>query len=165
MSVVGTVTINTRVSAGHMIIKAGGEPIVVDLPADLDAADEILARNGFGRVGPWRFDFDLLAADLREIHNDVMGIRPFDMWGMPGSGSHEEWTFVRASAVEAGDLITDSEFSDVALVGDTGVMPDKHVEGRYCVLIAQVGTGGSPAEAYCGYFGMDQLVRVARRKR
>lgn len=86
-------------------------------PANLREADMVLADYGFARVQEWDLDTNGgLEARVRMVDNMFNGVRAARFDRKIGT-THEAFDYASASTVNPGDLVTDSEFSEVYLVG------------------------------------------------
>lgn len=126
-----------------------------DRPASFAAADRELARHSLIRTTPWELaDRGGLTAQARVMDNVFNGVRAVDLWDKVGT-THSEFKLAPATTVENGDLITDSEKSEVYLVAGSSA------EGMG-YKIHQVADGKEWADRFTGYF--PGLVWVARQR-
>lgn len=123
-------------------------------PADFRTADVELAAAGLGRTSAWELDGDNISAPVATVDNEFNGTRAAKLWAAVGT-THEEFELALASTVANGDLVTDSEFSEVYVVGGSSTecgLTKLH-------MVRELGTW---ADRHTGEFS--GLIQVARRK-
>lgn len=124
-------------------------------PATLAEADTALAFYSLGRVGAWDLDDNGgVSATVVPVDNKFNGTVAARLEAAVGT-THEPFELVRASTVENGDLVTDSEFSEVYVVGGSSTecgMTKLHM----------VREGGTWADRHTGEFA--GLIQVARKR-
>lgn len=124
-------------------------------PASFDSADEFLAFHSMGRTAPWELsDSGMVSAPVAPIDNRFNGTVAAFLWDAVGT-THEPFETVLATSVQNGDIITDSELSELYVVAgsrpEDGGMKIHMVAGRK-----------TWADRYTTVF--HGLVTVARRK-
>jgi hypothetical protein len=124
-------------------------------PATLAEADKALAFYSLGRTGAWDLDDNGgVAATVVKVDNRFNGVPAARLEEAVGT-THAEFELALASTVENGDLVTDSEFSEVYLVAGSSTecgMTKLHM----------IREGGTWADRHTGEFA--GLIQVARKR-
>jgi hypothetical protein len=103
-------------------------------PASLDSADEALAFASLGRTSAWDLDANGgVEATVAPVDNKFNGTVAARLWEAVGT-THEPFETVLATSVRDGDIITDSEMSELYVVAgsrpEDGGMKIHMVAGR-----------------------------------
>ena len=103
-------------------------------PASLDSADEALAFASLGRTSAWDLDANGgVEATVAPVDNRFNGTVAARLWEAVGT-THEPFETVLASTIQNGDIITDSEMSELYVVAgsswESGSMKVHMVAGR-----------------------------------
>ncbi len=103
-------------------------------PASLDSADEALAFASLGRTSAWDLDANGgVEATVAPVDNRFNGTVAARLWEAVGT-THEPFETVSASSIKDGDIITDSELSELYVVAgsrfESGSMRVHMVAGR-----------------------------------
>lgn len=155
VAVITSVAIRIEVRARY----AGTIEIVAteSRPATLADADTFLAFHGFRRVRDWDLDANGgLEARARMVVNQFNGTVAARLDQAVGT-THGEFEYANACKVENGDLISDSELSEVYVVAGSSTDGD-------ATKIHMVGEGKTWEDRYTGHFIPQQLVKVARKR-
>lgn len=151
-----TATITARIFDSTMTAAgADRRPMFsAERPGNLAQADRVLARHSLIRTAAWDLAGIGLAAPVRAMDNVFNGVVAVDLWDKVGT-THGEFELARAATVENGDLVTDSEQSEVYLVA--GSSTESGV-----TKLHQVADGKEWDDRYTGEF--TGLVWVARKR-
>jgi hypothetical protein len=126
-----------------------------DRPANFAAADMALAAHGYGRVGAWDLGgADHITAPIEKVDNLFNGVRAARFDDALGT-THDQFELATAASVGNGDLVTDSEFSEIYLVA--GSSTELGVTKLHMVR-----EGGTWDQHHTGQF--EGLVQVARKR-
>lgn len=123
-------------------------------PASLADADMALAAFGYGRTGAWDLEGDNMAAPIAQVDNLFNGVRAARFDAALGT-THDEFELATAASVGNGDLVTDSEFSEVYLVAGSSTECG-------VTKLHMVREGGTWDQHHTGHF--EGLVQVARKR-
>lgn len=132
------------------------ETIAVETrPATLAEADRALAFYSLGRVGAWDLDDNGgVEATVVKVDNRFNGVPAARLDQAVGT-THEEFELASAASVENGDLVTDSEFSEVYLVAGSSTECG-------VTKLHMVREGSTWADRHTGEFS--GLIQVARKR-
>jgi hypothetical protein len=157
MSITATITDSSIIITDRNDAGLVCETIAVNenRPASFAAADFWLAAQGYRVVGGWELGIGHtgLDAKVRKLDNVFAGVRAAGLWEKVGR-THGQFELTPASQVRNGDLVTDSDYSEVYLVAGSST------EGTVTKL-HQVAEGKEWNERYTGEF--HGLVWAARQ--
>lgn len=125
-----------------------------DRPENLEAADMVLAVHSLKRTAAWDLVGHAVGAPVRAMDNEFNGVRAANLWAKVGT-THSEFELVPVSKVENGDLVTDSDHSEIYLVAGSSTECG-------VTKLHQVCDGGEWADRYTGEFV--GLILVARKR-
>ena len=152
------------ISATAIVIEhaENGSPFNVlaseDRPANLAAADTMLAFHGYGTVGGWDLGPNgTVAAQVKRVDNKFNGVTAARLWERIGTTHGQDFLPVLASEVEPGWLITDQDHSEVYLVAGQSVELDT-------AKIHMVSEGKTWDDRFTSGFHRDRLVWVSKPK-